>query len=365
MLLADSGNAASSADPLRVIYQAMVHMGCDAAGVGIMETALGAAVMDVAKEAGLPLVGEVGPEPGESKPGRTQVRVGEVTVGVVSIGWAPDPETTEFRDAVHAELQAAREEADFVILLSQLGREDDVDLLKQDRFRDLADVVVGGPMSWPASEPDFVGRTLLLPGGHKGRELGVLEVYLTDQRIHYHHDLITMAPDLPEDEKILKLVDEYYETHKEQPRELPVAGGANQPPLPDAFSDEEAARIRSRGYLVAPECAKCHTEQYEQWETTHHAHALDTLIDAKRTVRECLTCHSESYRRGLPYDPEGDAKHGVDCAACHGAGLFHASTEGAQDTIVRKPGEMVCRRCHTAARDVGFEMDARLQKVTH
>jgi predicted CXXCH cytochrome family protein len=67
----------------------------------------------------------------------------------------------------------------------------------------------------------------------------------------------------------------------------------------------------------------------------------------------------------MPYNPEGADQYGVDCSACHGAGLFHASTGGAQDTIVRTPGEMVCRRCHTAARDVEFSMDIRLPGVTH
>jgi predicted CxxxxCH...CXXCH cytochrome family protein len=140
---------------------------------------------------------------------------------------------------------------------------------------------------------------------------------------------------------------------------------ADAPPLPEQFSEQEAKTIRARGYLTAPECGRCHQEQLEQWQTTRHAVALKTLVDQHRAVRECLVCHSEANRRGLPYDPKGADGQGVDCAACHGAGLQHASTQGERDTIVARPSETVCRRCHTAERDAHFAFETRVRTVIH
>ena len=363
--LVDSGNAASSRELLDAIYQSMARMGYDAVGTGIMETALGEIAAESAKSAGIPLLGSVGLEGGHATPGTVVTTCGAHSVAVVSIGWTPDPADASFVAAVREQLAAARGQADFVVLLSQLGREDDIALLASEGLEGLADVAVGGKLTWLGGTPEWVGSTLLLPAGQKGRDLGVLEVKLAENGVRYYHQLIHLAPELPEDEEIVKLVDEYYTARLVRPMGALIGTTANQPPLPPIFAEDEARVIRGRGYLTAPECGRCHEDEHEQWQGTQHARALATLIDANRTVRECLSCHSEANRRGMPYNPEGADAHGVDCSACHGAGLFHASTGGAQDTIVRSPGEMVCRRCHTPARDLGFSMDVRLPGVTH
>jgi len=367
VLLVDSGNAANRGDVLGVMYESMALMGYDALGVGIMEAGLAEDAAKAAQEKGLPLVGTVGPKVGEAAPGRISKQLGDLTVGVVSAGWTAEPEQPEYRGAVQGLLEAARAESDCVVLLSQLGPEADTKLLSSEGLVGLADIVVSASDALRPLTPAIVGPTVLLPGVRKGRELGVLEVALEGDTVRCHGEVITLAKDLPEDPRIAALVDDYYAQRQEQgggerPAAIETAEG---PELPDLFTADEQKLIRARGYLTADECGRCHQEQLDQWRTTQHSHALGTLIAAARVVPECLVCHSEANRRGLPYDAEGADQYGVDCAACHGAGLFHASMEGARDTIVRRPAEALCRRCHTAERDTGWALDLRLPKVVH
>jgi len=348
-----------------VIYRAMVAMGYDAAGIGILEAGLGPDVHKLADEAKLPLVGRIGPGVGEAQPGHLVRPVGALKVGVVSAAWVPAPDEEAYRTALRKELEAARAESDFVVLLSQLGETKDQEILSSPGFENLADVLVGGSVVWPQDQPVFLGRTLVLPGTTKGREVGVLEVELTDRQTRYHHQLVSLEPDLPADPTVDRMVDEYYLAHQELPQTIPMAAAADEPPLPEVFTPEEARATRARGHLTAPECGKCHERELKQWQGTPHAQAFRTLVKAGRTVGDCLVCHSEAARRSVPYDPAGADQWGVDCAACHGAGLYHTSTNGERDTIVARPGEAVCRRCHTEERDAGFEYRKRLEPVVH
>jgi len=361
----DSGNIAADPGLAAVIYRAMVSMGYDAAGLGLMEVSLGAQAAALAEEAKLPLVGQVSADVAGGQPGRVTRQVAGVRVGIVSGTWVPDPAAEPYRAALRKELEAARGESDFVVLLSGLGWQNDGELLATPGFQDLADVVVGGPFAWQGGGPAFIGRTLLLPGTSKGKELGVLEVELTAERIRYRHTMTALDPSFPEAPAIRAMVDEYYRAHQERPQPIAAASTSDEPPLPDVFTADEAKLIRARGHLTAPECGRCHGKQLQQWQGTQHAQAMQTLLKAERVVRECLVCHSEASRRGLPYDPAAADQWGVDCAACHGAGLYHAATKGERDTIVAKPGESVCRRCHTEERDTGFDFAKRLEPVAH
>jgi hypothetical protein len=368
VLLVDSGNTGNRADVLAVMYQCMALMGYDAAGVGILEAGMGPDVEQAAKDAGLPLVGTVGPGSGKTAPGRISRKVGEVNVGIVSAGWVADPKVKEYRDTLRGLLEAARTESDFVVLLSQLGRVADRELAAAEGLAGLADVIVGNSDALQGTKPEIVGPTLLLPTSRRGRELGVLEIGLSGGQAQYHDEVILLAKDLPEDSKIAEIVGKYYADRQERSGEGRPVGSveaADGPALPDIFPAEEQKAMRARGYLTADECGQCHQDQLAQWQSTKHSQALKTLVDQQRVVQECLVCHSEANRRGLAYEAEGADRFGVDCAACHGAGLFHASMKGAKDTIVRTPGETLCRRCHTPDQDAEFRLDVRLEKVRH
>ncbi len=364
-MVLDSGNIAADPALADVIYRTMVSMGYDTAGVGLLEAGLGPQAAMLAQEAKLPLVGQVSADSAGGRPGRVTRQVAGVQVGIVSAVWVPDPAEEAYRAALLKELEAARAECDFVVLLSELGLPDDEQALSAPGFQDLADVMVGGPLAWPGGEPLWVGRTLLLPGTSKGREVGLLEVQLTGEGIRYYHSVISLDPSIANAPAVQAMVDEYYRARQERPEALPMAAVSDTPPLPDRFTADEAKVIRARGHLTAPECGRCHEEQLKQWRGTQHAQGVQTLWRAQRAVSDCLVCHSEANRRGVPYDPAGADQWGVDCAACHGAGLYHASTNGERDTIVRKPGESVCRRCHTEERDAGFEYSKRLETVVH
>lgn len=153
--------------------------------------------------------------------------------------------------------------------------------------------------------------------------------------------------------QVKQIVDEYY--HKRQ-KEL----------------EHEMQRIMKiatqRAYLPPEFCGKCHQAQYEQWQKTDHAHAIDTLVKQKRVDKNCLTCHSLEFRlRGVVTEKKG---RGVECVDCHvelqdpATAQMHGQRPGERPTskIVNKN---VCLRCHDKENSPNFNLQTYLPKVVH
>ncbi len=228
--------------------------------------------------------------------------------------------------------------------------------------------MVGSAASSYLPAPEQHGTSLLVPGVRKGRAVGTISVLDDGGRLSFCSEIRVLSLDLPEDPQVARLVDEFYAARQAQllATEPALAGPANaEPPLPDLFTPKEAAVIRARGLLVAGECGRCHEKQLAQWQRTPHANAVEVLEAAGRLVPECLACHSEAARRGQLFDRDGADRFGVDCAACHGAGLYHASTSGGPDSIVARPSRLLCVRCHDEEHSGNFEYRVYLRQVRH
>jgi predicted CXXCH cytochrome family protein len=128
-----------------------------------------------------------------------------------------------------------------------------------------------------------------------------------------------------------------------------------------AVGDKSRAALSYQGSL---KCAACHLQQFENWKTTVHAHAMETLRGAERAARsnpECLSCHVTGFL--LPGGPfrESDIGpyEGVQCESCHVPVESHPG-EGK----FRKVTSTTCIGCHTEARDPRFDYESYLEYGT-
>ncbi|MCS7264115.1 MAG: cytochrome c family protein [Armatimonadetes bacterium] len=156
-----------------------------------------------------------------------------------------------------------------------------------------------------------------------------------------------------DDPQVKKVVDEYYEKRQEQlEREM-----------------QQLMKIASQKAYLPPEfCGKCHQPQYEQWLSTGHAHAIETLEKQKRMDKSCLTCHSLEFRmRGIVTERK---KRGVECVDCHvelqdpATAQMHGQRPGERPTT-KIVNEKVCTSCHDQQNSPNFNLQTYLPKVTH
>lgn len=153
--------------------------------------------------------------------------------------------------------------------------------------------------------------------------------------------------------QVKKIVDEYYEKRqKELEQEM-----------------RQLMKIASQKAYLPPEfCGECHQPQYEQWLSTGHAHAIETLEKQKRMDKSCLTCHSLEFRmRGVVTERR---KRGVECVDCHvelqdpATAKMHGQRPGERPTT-KIVDERVCTRCHDQQNSPNFNLQTYLPKVTH
>lgn len=120
-------------------------------------------------------------------------------------------------------------------------------------------------------------------------------------------------------------------------------------------------------FLGSETCRGCHTAQYDQWKTTGHASAYDTLAKDRRHLdADCVSCHTTGYGMGGPSHPAqvGHLKD-VGCESCHGPGQEHVG-DAAHGKIMNPPAKAVCTGCHDGEQDGGrFVYEEYVLKVQH
>ena len=74
-------------------------------------------------------------------------------------------------------------------------------------------------------------------------------------------------------------------------------------------------------------CKQCHPDQTDQWLTTAHAEAFESLKERSQDYNpECIPCHTTGfgYTGGFIRPDLTSEMEGVQCEMCHGAGAEHA-----------------------------------------
>jgi competence protein ComGC len=97
-------------------------------------------------------------------------------------------------------------------------------------------------------------------------------------------------------------------------------------------------------YVGVKTCSMCHKAQLAVWEKSKHAEAIKTLSSPKAAEiakakglkkaaaesEECLSCHMIT-AKAAEVDKNFDAKQGVQCETCHGAGSAYKAMSTMKD----------------------------------
>lgn len=121
---------------------------------------------------------------------------------------------------------------------------------------------------------------------------------------------------------------------------------ANTPPPPPGDSGVTGK------YVGSQRCSQCHFNTHNDWLTTKHAGALDTLeAIGQGSNAACLGCHTVGFGDDGGYinRQTTNALAGVGCESCHGAARSHV--DNVSDESLRPPLDIaatICGKCHTS-----------------
>jgi hypothetical protein len=297
-------------------------------------------------------------------------KVGTVTVGIfgltsekVDMGSQRDSVLVE--DPATAAKRAVEElhkkGATVIVLLSSLGKVESEDLVTE---VDGIDVVICGRNVPLLQKGRTIKSTVACYGGEQGQYIGRTVVNLDAARkmTTGENDTYILGPEVGEKPEVLTLVKSFEDKFNDKLRkkEKEKAVKAEQERLNGGATTEQAVDH----YLGAEFCQRCHKAEYDQWKTTKHSRAWQTLVDAKKdAVVECIGCHVTGYKQTGGFQSPDDATRlaNVQCENCHGMGTQHE----AYPTQARRITAATCQRCHTQNNSPTFDFAVYQPHILH
>ncbi len=262
-----------------------------------------------------------------------------------------DPENVAAR--VVAELRARG--AQVIVLLSQLGRVGGEDLATAVPG---IDVVILGHDVPILGHGRRIGDAIGSYAGEQGQQLGVVTLTLgpDGRAADATCDVRSLGPDVREQPATLAKVKAFEDAYNERMRVEQRRAQALAAADPDSDPVDH--------FVGGEVCARCHAAESEQWRTTAHSLAWETLVrEHKDATPECVPCHSVGYRQPGGFVDPVRTPHlvNVQCENCHGMGTEHSDTWLARSAL----GERTCRACHNQERDPEFDFPAKLPLMVH
>ncbi len=236
--------------------------------------------------------------------------------------------------------------ATVIVLLSQLGKVESEDLVTAVPGIDL--VIVGRNVPL-LQKGRMILNTLACYGGEQGQYLGVSRLDLSPQgrMTSGVNEMSILDPTVPEHPQVLAAVKGFEEAFNEKLRRKEKERVASQ-----AGAQTSNNGLEVDHFLGAEVCARCHTSEAEQWRTTAHARAWETLVDHKVDARpDCIPCHVVGYQKPGGFKTGDDAAKlaDVQCENCHGMGTNHEKYAETRIT------EATCKGCHDATASPRFD----------
>src|SRR5689334_12046521 len=294
-------------------------------------------------------------------------QIGGVTVGVfgltsdkVDMGPARDSVTVEDPAAaakrVVAEMQ--KKGATVIVLLSQLGKVESEDLVTA---VDGIDAVIVGRNVPVLQKGRMIKNTVACYGGEQGQYIGRTIVSLGSNK-HMttgENDVYILGPEVGEKPDILSLVKSFEDSFNTKMQKIEKERAAQA-----ALQTKGSMTESPEHYLGAEVCQRCHQAEYDQWKTTDHSHAFQTLVDQhKDATPDCVPCHVVGYKKAGGFQAGEDATKlgNVQCENCHGMGTEHESWPAQSRAIT----EATCVTCHTVSNSPTFNFSVYEPHILH
>lgn len=293
-------------------------------------------------------------------------RIGNVNVGVfgllsdkVDLGPARDSLAVQDPQVVakRVVLELRKKGATAVVLLSQLGKVESEDLVTA---VDGVDAVIVGRNVPMLQKGRLIKNTVACYGGEQGQYMGrtILTLGAGGKVTTGDNEVFVLGPEVGEKPEVASLVKDFEDKYNEKVRKIQQEQQVQQAKTSLTDSPDR--------YIGTEVCARCHVAEASQWKTTKHAHAWQTLVDAKKDANtDCIPCHVVGFQKAGGYvtgTPAATAKMvDVGCESCHGMGSQHE----AFTTSPRKITEETCLTCHTSSNSPTFSFATYSPHVMH
>ncbi|MBI1798611.1 MAG: hypothetical protein HYR73_02870 [Candidatus Eisenbacteria bacterium] len=350
------------------LMDAMKLLGTDAVGVGDRDLRFGyARLHDRAEHDKLPLVSANLLLKSTKLPAfeASVIRkVGTVNVGVFGLisdkaDFGPARDSLIATDpAVTAKKMVAdlrKRGATVVVLLSQLGKVETEDLVTA---VDGIDVAIMGRNVGLVQKGRLIKSAIAVYGGEQGQYMGRTVVTLDGARRNksVESEMFMLGPEVGEKKEVAALVQGFEDKFNEKLRVKEKEQAVKQA--------TQTAQNEPDHYVGDEVCARCHQAESDQWKTTAHARAWQTLVDKKKDATpDCVPCHVLGYDKagGFANASATPKLVNVQCENCHGMGTGHQAFPARSAKLT----EQVCITCHTSNTSPTFNFSTYEPHILH
>jgi hypothetical protein len=355
-LIVESGNLSNEANRLGLVASVLADLRYDAIGVG--ETDLRISGNAFFEETAKNKLTVLDASPGAPKTTLPYLvkNIDGVKVGVVSFGAEPPAANrNEYvrRKALYTAFKAARGACDILVVLDQANLITRGWVERNGQRLGAPDVVIGGSQRASTPQDEVIGRTHIMASSIQGRHVGVLDIEVpAGQEPKFKSQRISLEESVVEDEAVSKRVKTFMGT---------LAQASTRAPN---IHVSPASTPGAKPYYPSQVCKTCHAKEYDDWKTTKHSVALNTLTSQNRAIPECLKCHAEQFRRLQRVSLTPSEGGGVECATCHMGALPHGM-ERKNVTAKTKVDTKSCMECHDKQWSPNYEEKSYLARVSH
>ena len=295
-----------------------------------------------------------------------------------------DPPTDVLQSAID---DIKVESPDLIVLMSHA----EIDESKQlaEKYPEIPVIVTAGSAEDPRPKPDYVGETMIVSVGKKGKNVAVVGLFDEGK---LKHELVELDMDR-------------FDSHPEMTDLMRDYQDDLKAAFDDLTSDDLAiAHPSGSTYVGSDSCKDCHKQAYGVWDDSKHFHALKSLTEGREKYEgewvdriydpECLACHSTGwdpqrawrYKSGFVSKEKTPHLAGQQCENCHGPASEHLEFELAAKQngklsqreeydrtqamvalrLNLKEAEVkVCSKCHDHDNSPNFDFETYWKKINH
>ncbi len=266
-----------------------------------------------------------------------------------------DPDSVKILDPVATAkdlVPKLRKQADVVVMLAHTSYFPAQKIAQEAQG---IDVVIVGHAPGQGDVPPSTAGPVYARSGQKGQSVAKTTVDLDDSRkiTNLAVQLVTLGGEMRVDETILGIVKKFEDDLNDKQLKKQQQDAIEQGKVPTIPAGDDR-------FLGDDVCQRCHTSIYDQWKTSKHAKAWQTLVDNKADANPaCIVCHVVGYKSPSGFISAAATPHlsNVQCEQCHGMATKHSE--------YKEVTEATCKNCHIPERDPNFDFATRWEQIKH